>query len=181
MIANRMKSVLVAAAIFAAFTVTAEAGDGFRHGGRGHNGGHSNGPHRVISSDFRGATLSGNHHRSRFVENRRFDRQGDGHYGRNGSVTRTVRSEQPSGFNGNSRSFFRQRDTYVGALQAYSIPGNGTYFVRDDDYWPAPQRRANPIAPRAKIIDVEQAMGGNAVASATACSFEAGVCVIRGN
>jgi hypothetical protein len=65
--------------------------------------------------------------------------------------------------------------TYFGGLSAWSDPGNGTYFnsegggygyfngATDSDY----------RAPRAKIIRVTPSTAGRA------CSWEAGVCVIR--
>jgi len=159
MIANRMKPVLAAAAMFTAVFATlsspAFAGDrpAFRHGN--HWGDRGHGYHRV--------------------ENSRWDRQGDGRRNRPAEIDRMgatyansiTRVRQLGGF-------------YAGAIAAYPVPGNGIYFLRDDDqYWPSRERASVTLAPRAKIIDVEKEMGGNVFAS-QACAFEAGVCIIRG-
>ena len=147
MIANRMKPVLLAAALVATAASIAEAGD--RRGDRDHR-----------------------HHR---VENSRWDRQGDGRRNRPAEIDRMgsfavgsiKRVRQLGGF-------------YGGALEAYPIRGNGIYFLRDADYWPLYGEPRVTLAPKAKVIDVEQEMRRNAVASQAACAFEAGVCIIRG-
>ncbi|WJR69269.1 hypothetical protein QTA58_11245 [Neorhizobium sp. CSC1952] len=148
MIANRMKPVLAALVLVAAFATTAEARDRWHHD-RGHR-----------------------HHR---VENNRWDRQGDGHWNRPAEIDRMAGV--------NTRSIRRLRQLggfYGGAIEAYPVRGNGIYFLRDAEYyWPLREQSRVTLAPKAKIIDVEQQMGGNAFAS-QACAFEAGVCVIRG-
>jgi hypothetical protein len=158
MIGIRIKPLVIAAAALAALASVASAADRRHHGERGYERGH----------------------RHQFVENNRWDRQGDGRRNRPSEIRRMTGSYAPGRYQQGSSSFTRGLDTYAGSVQAYSIPGNGTYFVRDDGYWPQPERRSAALAPKAKIIDVEQEMGGNAFASAKACSFEAGVCVIRG-
>jgi hypothetical protein len=162
MITIRIKPLVIAAAALAAFASVAAAAD------RGHH--------------FRGDSDRGydRGHRHQFVENNRWDRQGDGRRNRPAEIRRMTGSYASGRYEQGSSSFTRGLDTYAGSVQAYSIPGNGTYFVRDDVYWPQQERRSASLAPKAKIIDVEQEMGGNAFASSKACSFEAGVCVIRG-
>ncbi|MBW6423928.1 hypothetical protein KX729_20920 [Rhizobium sp. XQZ8] len=148
MIANRMKPVFVAAAVFAALSTVAIAGDRpeNRWGDRGH------GYHRV--------------------ENSRWDRQGDGRRNRPAEIDRM------GAIYANSVSHIRRMgDFYGGAIEAYGLRGLGRYFSRD--YWPAGGARQVMLAPKAKIIDVDKEMGGNAFAS-QACAFEAGVCIIRG-
>lgn len=60
--------------------------------------------------------------------------------------------------------------TYVGAVSAVSVRGNGIYFAVDNAALLGP---TVILAPKAKIIDVD--FEGDS----PACSFEAGVCVIR--
>lgn len=148
MTANRMKPVLAIAAVLAALSSTAIAGDRpeNRWGDRGH------GYHRV--------------------ENSRWDRQGDGRRNRPSEIERMGTAYA------NSISYVRRMgDFYGGAIRAYGLHGLGRYLSRD--YWPAGMNRPVVLAPKAKIVDVEKEMGGNAFAS-QACAFEAGVCIIRG-
>lgn len=158
MIANRLTPVLAAAALVAAFTTMAEAGD--RWGDR------SPGKHR--------------HHR---VENSRWDRQGDGRWNRPAEIGRLTRFDRsphfhrPSGFDGQRDwvSFVRGLGAYGGSIEAYQVRGNGIYFLRDD--WPVQETTTVVLAPKAKIIHVDEDLRG---AAGSACSYEAGVCVIRG-
>jgi hypothetical protein len=145
MTANRMKPVLVAAALAAALSSVASAGD--RYGDRWDRD-----------------------HRHR-VENSRIDRQGDGRRNRSAEIDRRENSD------GSITHVRRPGNFYGGTTEAYSIRGVGNYFLRD--YMPASATGRVVLAPKAKIIDVEAEMDGNAFAS-RACSFEAGVCVIRG-
>lgn len=145
MIANRMKPVLAAAAVLAALSSVAFAGEN-RWGDRGH------GYHRV--------------------ENNRWDRQGDGRRNRPAEIDRMGAAYA------NSVSYVRRMgDFYGGGLEAYSLRGIGRYIYSDN--WSSGAARQVVLAPKAKIIDVEKEMGGNAFAS-QACAFEAGVCIIRG-
>ncbi|MGF0539579.1 hypothetical protein ACQQ2Q_16390 [Agrobacterium sp. ES01] len=59
--------------------------------------------------------------------------------------------------------------TYSGSISAYRVPGNGTYFGVDRG---EPRIVKSTIAPKARIIVVSEQ--GN-----EACTYEAGVCVIR--
>ncbi|MFK3778938.1 hypothetical protein [Agrobacterium sp. NPDC089420] len=65
--------------------------------------------------------------------------------------------------------------TYVGAISALRVRGNGNYFAigggfarRGVSDTPAAQ-----LAPKAKIINVQAETAGNA------CAYEHGVCIIR--
>ena len=60
--------------------------------------------------------------------------------------------------------------TYVGAVSAVSVRGNGIYFAVDNAALLGP---TVILAPKAKIIEVD--LEGDS----SACSYEAGVCVIR--
>ena len=109
------------------------------------------------------------------VENSRWDRQGDGRHNRPAEIDRMI------GIN-KSIAHVRRRhhfgDFYGGSVVGYDVRGVGRYVSRDL-YWASDIRTGVMPAPKAKIIDVETEMGGNAFAS-RACAFEAGVCVIRG-
>lgn len=60
--------------------------------------------------------------------------------------------------------------TYAGSIAAVRVPRNGIYFAVDRDL-PFPQPTV-VLEPKARIIDVSEA-------DDDACSYEAGVCVIR--
>ena len=122
---------------------------------------------------------AGDRHRDRGhgyqrVENSRWDRQGDGRHNRPAEIHRMT---------GDGRSVTHVRrkhsfgDFYGGAIAGYGVHGVGRLITQD--YWIEEARNIVVPAPKAKIIDVEAMMGGNAFAS-NACAFEAGVCVIRG-
>lgn len=55
-------------------------------------------------------------------------------------------------------------------------------FYSDGGYWGSDAGQDNTMtpAPRAKIIDVNQAMTDQSFAATNGCTFEMGVCVIRG-
>ncbi|MEN3148716.1 hypothetical protein ABCW43_15490 [Neorhizobium sp. IRAMC:178] len=74
-------------------------------------------------------------------------------------------------------SFVRRLGIFSGPLQAPPIPDFGIHFARyfSEDYWWAQEGRV-VLAPKAKIIDVGTGLRG----FADACSYEFGVCVIRG-
>ncbi|SFB25176.1 hypothetical protein SAMN03159496_02542 [Rhizobium sp. NFR07] len=55
----------------------------------------------------------------------------------------------------------------------------GVVFYSDGGYWGEQDRTMIP-APTAKIIDVNQAMADHSFAATNDCTFEVGVCVIRG-
>ncbi|WP_034853002.1 hypothetical protein [Sinorhizobium sojae] len=65
--------------------------------------------------------------------------------------------------------------TYAGNISAYRDEGNGIYFRRADSYGYIAENGVYARAPgkRAKIIVVTPGV------NASACSFEAGVCVVR--
>lgn len=161
MTANSMKPVFAAALLLAAFSPIAEAGE--RHDGKGY----------------------GRNHDHQRVENNRWDRQGDGRYNRPAEIDRA------NSFDNRSITYFRRPDRqpgdlygrsdfYGGALVAWSLPGHGIYFLNDDGYWPRARSRNDHLAPKAKVIDVKEALNGGKNGQPAACSFEAGVCVIRG-
>lgn len=139
MIANRIKPVLVAAALFASLASAANARDG-RSGADG--------------SVYR---LGGNH----WVE------QGDG----------APNVESFRVFYTGTASFVRRLGIFSGPLQAPPIPDFGIHFSRyfSEGYWQGEEGRV-VLAPRAKIIDVGTGLRG----FGNACSYGAGVCVIRG-
>ncbi len=151
MTANRMKPVLAVAAFVAAFSTAAMAGERSENHRPNYWGDRGHGYHRV--------------------ENSRWDRQGDGRRNRPAEIDRIGATYANS-----VSSLRRMGDFYGGAIEAYGLRGLGRYFSRD--YWPG-MTRSVMLAPKAKIIDVEKEMGGNAFAS-QACAFEAGVCIIRG-
>lgn len=69
-------------------------------------------------------------------------------------------------------TYLRGIGTYVGGISGVRAPYNGIYFARDGGrYSDAPS--ANN-APRSRIIHVNQRTVG------AECSYEAGVCIIRG-
>ncbi|WP_117195012.1 hypothetical protein [Rhizobium terrae] len=150
MIANHMKPVLAAAALVSA--LAAAFPPAAEAGDRRRDwGDRGHGYHRV--------------------ENSRWDRQGDGRRNRPAEIDRQVASDR-------SISHIRRLGNfYGGSIEAYGVRGLGTFFLRD--VWPASVTDKAVLAPKAKIIDVEQAMGGNVFASQS-CAFEAGVCIIRG-
>jgi hypothetical protein len=166
MIANRWKPVVLSLALLAGFASSAAAESRWRHGhGDRH---HSN---RI---ELRGEILSGRH-RYHYVENRRWDRQGDGRRNRPAEIRRAngyaagsiVRRQQIGGY-------------YGGSIEAYPVRGNGVYSLGDNEYWPASPAPRAYLAPRAKIIDVVGDMRARPLSGRNACSYEHGVCVIRG-
>jgi len=60
--------------------------------------------------------------------------------------------------------------TYAGTTNVYQA-NDGTYVLGYGGYDPYPDKPATQLKPRAKVIDVKLA--------GSACSYEAGVCVIR--
>ncbi|TRB04798.1 hypothetical protein EXN61_17870 [Agrobacterium tumefaciens] len=65
--------------------------------------------------------------------------------------------------------------TYVGAISALRIRGNGNYFAIDGGFAQrgAGDTTAAQLAPKAKIINVHAESAGDA------CAYEHGVCIIR--
>lgn len=141
MIANRIKPVLVAAALFASLASAANAGDGWS-----------------------GA---------------------DGSVYRLGSDRSEPREDRSSNvesfrvFYTGTASFVRRLGIFSGPLQARPIPDSGIHFARyfSQDYWWGQEGRV-VLAPKAKIIDVDNGLRGFGIEDA--CAYEAGVCVIRG-
>lgn len=139
MIANRIKPVLAAAALFASLASAANARDGWSDAGSG--------VYRLDSN--------------RWVD--RADNMSD--------------VEGFRVFYTGTASFVRKLGIFSGALQARPIPDFGVYFSRyfSEDYWRGQEGRV-VLAPKAKIIDVDAGLRG----FGNACSYEFGVCVIRG-
>jgi hypothetical protein len=171
MIAIRLPSILFATALVAIAAGSAEARDRLAPRSESH------------------------HHRQHAVENNRWDRHGDGRHNRPSELSRSSRlaagndtgrggyhGNRSRDVYGNSISIIGGLGTYVGNLDVTRDRGNGIYFMRDGYGWaPQAQDPAAVLAPKAKIIDVEQAMAsGNPFAPRNACSYENGVCVIRG-
>jgi hypothetical protein len=109
------------------------------------------------------------------VENNRWDRHGDRHRNRfprirgidnfaGGSFTRAHQV----------RAYDRTND------EAFSQYASGTYFLRDQRYWDLSQENPIRLAPRAKIIHVDNRLDGDRYPPSDGCSYEHGVCVIRG-
>lgn len=168
MIANRFISV---AAAFACLSLTfpASASD------RGSFDGPYNRHLRQVTAPDSLVDRFDGRHRRHFVENRRWDRQGDGRRNRPAEIGRSD----------NARGYLRGRPGhlggfYGGGLEAYPISGNGIYFLQDGYGWGYEPAAVSRPAPMAKVIDVDQAMRTSHSASADACSYEHGVCIIRG-
>lgn len=85
-----------------------------------------------------------------------------------------------SNFSGHSDlpSSIRGIGTYAGGISALRVRGNGIYFHVD-----AGRREVSPVilAPKAKIIEVNQTVDNSAFAPRFGCLTEMGVCVIRGD
>jgi hypothetical protein len=173
MIANRMKPVL--AALVCLLVASAASAAEWRHHAGPH--GPQHGRH-LVGSQFAGETLSRRHDRHVF-RNDRWDRQGDAFHRR--YVTR-------------SRSDWHRRDdryggrylygapgseaTRAGATYAYPDDGNGIYFDRG---YGLGEDIGRPLAPHGpKIIRVGRDDGDPRFAASNGCSYEQGVCVIRG-
>lgn len=174
MIANRLKPVLFCVALLGGLASVAHAENPRRHG---HGDAH---PHRV-SADFR-REVTIVRHRSHFVENNRWDRQGDGRRNRPAEIDRATAF--PGGAVVRQGAIVRQGEIdgyYGGDLYAYAERGNGVYFLRDGDDWQGREEARIMPLPKAKIIDVEDSLRGNSSVAGNGCSFEHGVCVIRGH
>ena len=168
MIANRFISVVTALACLSLVS-PASASDVGSFGGP-----YTRHLRQVPATDFRVDRFDGRHRRH-FVENRRWDRQGDGRRNRPAEIGR---SDAP-------RSYLRSRPSklagfYGGGLEAYPVSGNGIYFLQDGYGWGYEPAADSRPAPMAKVIDVDEAMRTGRSASADACSYEHGVCIIRG-
>ncbi|MDR6819459.1 hypothetical protein J2X76_004651 [Neorhizobium sp. 2083] len=136
MIANHMKPVFLAAALFATVASAADARDRW--------------------SDTAGSIYR--------IETNRDDPAPEGEFYR---IVYT-----------GSASFVRRLGIFSGALQAPPPRDFGIYITRG--YWPGDAEGGATLAPKAKIIDVDGGLRGHAFAADGACSFESGVCVIRG-
>jgi hypothetical protein len=168
---------------FADFAEARDRSDGERHFMRRHH--HERRDREVLSGVNVDSRLL--HRRNRNVrlsginaERRYFERR-YGSYRRpsQGNVVREYRGPDrnywASAYGGDDFPSETLGGTYFGGLSAWTDPGNGTYFyserggygyfngATDSDY----------RAPRAKIIRVTPSTAGRA------CSWEAGVCVIR--
>lgn len=172
MIANRLKTVLLGLTLLAGLCHVAQAEGRWRAV-------HSSDVADAHAPPYRGDSIvsrGGHRPHDRFVENRRIDRQGDGRRNRpaeidrmtSDGVTSVTRTRQIDGF-------------YGGRLAAYADRGNGVYFLHDNNNWSYHEETSDRPVPRAKIIDVADAMRSNALAGRNACSMEHGVCVIRGD
>ncbi|TDK34490.1 hypothetical protein E2F50_16770 [Rhizobium deserti] len=64
--------------------------------------------------------------------------------------------------------------------EAFSPYASGTYFLRDQAYWDLYQENLVRLAPRAKIIHVDNRLDEDQYPPSNGCSYEHGVCVIRG-
>jgi hypothetical protein len=85
------------------------------------------------------------------------------------------------GFAGGSFARTRQVRGYDdAATEAFSHYAGGTYFLRDQGYWAPSVQNDAPLTPRAKIIHVDNRSDGDRYPPSNGCSYEHGVCVIRG-
>ncbi len=158
MIANRMKPVLFAAALAGAFVSTALARDPS--------------PDFNSSNGFSGGHHSGHGHHGRPERLRRISDQHLGGASRAVSSTRNTRSEQAS------IQTLGTFATMSGTSIIYSDGYREIYLGRDT---PELDRsgRSYP-APRAKIITVTEELANGNFKPVNGCSYEMGVCVIRG-
>jgi hypothetical protein len=153
MIANRMTPVFVATALLAILATDTSARDRWSgHGASGHYGNYGH--------------YSGHGH----------------HFGRNrlnmlsdrslGGASRVVTA---SGYGSAERGSIRRYGS-IGYISG------GAIFYSDGGYWGSEdeQDRTMIPAPKAKVIDVNQAMADGNFAATNGCAFEMGVCVIRG-
>ncbi len=155
MIANRMKPVLVAAALVGALASAALARDPSPDFNSSNNG-------------YRG------HH------------YGHGHHGRRGQLK--LFSDQRLG--GASRVVSGSRDrsaesgSFVTPSYVGSVSGSSFFYVDGDrtvySTFATPSTTGPYIAPTAKIIDVTEASARGSFNPVNGCSYEMGVCVIRG-
>lgn len=90
------------------------------------------------------------------------------------------------GWSSSTRGFGHQHHQRFGPTVGYTTPvtrvaGVGTFsrsvWVLNRDHMGT--SATPPLAPRAKIIDVDSAMRSGSTSPSSACSYEAGVCVIR--
>jgi hypothetical protein len=153
MTANRLTPVFVALALLAAWPTGASARDRWQ--------GHGNG---APGYDF--GHYPGHGH----------------HFGRN-----RLRMLSDQSFGGASRVVTASRygSNERGSIRSYGSTGyvsGGAIFYSDGGYWgPEDERDRTMIpAPKAKVIDVNQAMADDNFAATNGCAFEMGVCVIRG-
>ncbi len=171
MIANRMKPVLAALACLVLVSA-ADAGER-RHVPDRHHAKHGR---ASAGSTFAGNTFSGDHRRH-WVGNTRFDRQGDRfasrHYAGNGWQDWSVRR-----LRGDRGDWSGTGSTWAGATYAYPDDGNGIYF--DRGYGAGEMTASADRIPGPKIIRVDRNDLGGGFAARNACSYEEGVCVIRG-
>lgn len=158
MIANRMKPVLFAVALFSAFAPAALARDrspdfNSSHGGnRGYHHGHG--------------------HHAPHGELKLFSDQ------RLGGASRIVSSRRDGSFNTGSVQRLGSFATVSGTSIIYS---NGYREIYVGQYASQPTRPTLSYpAPKAKIITVTQELADSSFKPVDGCSYEMGVCVIRG-
>jgi hypothetical protein len=158
MIANRMKPALVAAALLAALATDTLARD--RWQGYGHaSGGHY-----------------GNYHGH------------GGHFGRNRLSMLSDRSlggasrVSTSGRAGSAERGSIRRLGQIGIVSGGSVSYiDGSLDISLDPSYPGEDAsKATYIAPRAKVIDVTEAMAAGNFTAVNGCAYEMGVCIIRG-
>ncbi len=155
MTANRMKPVLFALALSGAFASAALARD--------------------LSPDFNSSDRGyrGHHY-------------GHGHHGRRGQLK--LFSDQRLGGASRIVSVSRDRSAESRSFTTSSYSGSvsgSTFFYVDGDRvvyssFATPSSAGPSIAPKARIIDVTEASAQGNFEPVNGCSYEAGVCVIRG-
>ncbi|CAN7331222.1 hypothetical protein LJR255_001808 [Pararhizobium sp. LjRoot255] len=184
-LSNATKVLIAVFAVGFLFTDIAEARDryGERHFTRRHH--HERGDREVLSGINVDSRLDRRHHRNVHLAglnaNRRYFERRYGSYRRPGH--RIVIREYPdqrvnyrqSAYGGGDFPSETLGGTYFGGLSAWTDPGNGTYFYseRGGYGYYSGNTDADYRVPRAKIIRVTPSTAGRA------CSWEAGVCVIR--
>lgn len=155
MIANRMKPVLFALALAGAFASAALARDpspNFNSGEKGYRGHHY-----------------GHGHHGRRGQLKLFSDQ------RLGGASRVVSVPPNRTAEGGSFASSSYSDSFSGSSFVYIDGERAAYSIV------ATQPQAGPyIAPKAKIIDVTEASAQGNFNPVNGCSYEMGVCVIRG-
>jgi hypothetical protein len=190
MIANRIKPVLAVPSLSLALVLAMLAGSVLASSAqavepRRHHGSHDS--HQASRSEFRGNNLSFPRHRQwarndrwghddRWVRDNR-PRRSDVARNDDRGHDRAIRRIGGDGFVSRTE---RSGSTWAGSTWAYSDPGNGIYF--DRGYGSAQLEPSNrvPLASHMKIICVDQEGSSDRFVARNGCSYEEGVCVIRG-
>ncbi len=192
MIANRIKPVLAVPSLSLMLALAILAGSVFGSSAQAaelrlHHGSHGSHDSREVSrSEFRGNNLSFPRHRQWVRNDRRAhdDRWVRDNRPRHSDLARNDRRDHDHairrfGSDGSNFRTERSGSTWAGSTWAYSDQGNGIYFDRGYGSAQLEPSFRTPQASHMKIIRVGQGSSENFVAR-NGCSYEEGVCVIRG-